>query len=126
MQKVQNQAFSAPQPEEHLKPDTLLIFNMKDIFRVFEGVMGTKAFEMLTVDEFGKRMGVSRSTVFAWRAKGYLTEGKIYVRVGKTIRFIWSLESVAALSLKAEFLSTSEDEPVSLHGGKVSAVNLKF
>jgi len=88
--------------------------------------MGTKAFEMLTADEFGKRMGVSRSTVFAWRAKGYLTEGKIYVRVGKTIRFIWSLESVAALSLKADLLSTPEEESVSLKGGKVSVVNLEF
>ena len=88
--------------------------------------MGAKAFEMLTVDEFGKRMEVSRSTVFAWLAKGYLTEGKIYVRVGKTIRFIWSLESVAALSLKAESMSASEEESVSLKGGKVSAVNLEF
>lgn len=56
--------------------------------------------EMITLEEYARRMSVSRSTVFDWLAKGYLEEGQVYVRVGKTIRFIWSRESLAALASK--------------------------
>lgn len=80
---------------------------------------------MISVEEFASRMGVSRSTVFAWLAKGFLAEGKIFARIGKTIRFIWSLESVASLSLKADVI-VPEEECDFLKGGKSSAVNLDF
>ncbi len=82
-------------------------------------------FEMISVEQFAVRMGVSRSTVFAWLAKGCLTEGKIFVRVGKTIRFIWSIEAIAAMSeKKASESLPEENEP--LKSIRKSAVNLDF
>jgi excisionase family DNA binding protein len=62
--------------------------------------MSSQHFEMISVEEYARRMSVSRSTVFDWLAKGYLEEGQVYVRVGKTIRFFWSRESLAALANK--------------------------
>ena len=82
-------------------------------------------FEMISVEEFAARMGVSRSTVFAWLAKGHLPEGKVYVRIGKTIRFIWSIEAIAAMSEKnasESFPETSDP----LKSGRKSAMNLEF
>lgn len=82
-------------------------------------------FEMITVEEFAARMGVSRSTVFVWLAKGYLAEGKIYVRLGKTIRFIWSLDAIAALAQQAD--AKDSDEPKGFaQGRKKSQINLEF
>lgn len=88
--------------------------------------MSTHAFEMITVDEFARKMEVSRSTVFDWIAKGHLVEGKIYVRIGKTIRFIWSLESVEALSGEVALFPEPVEGHDPLSGGKSSAVNLEF
>jgi len=88
--------------------------------------MTSNVFEMLPIEEFAGRMGVSRSTVFAWLAKGYLAEGKIYVRIGKTIRFIWSIESVAAMSRKAVLLADSEEMRDPVKGSKQAAVNLNY
>lgn len=62
--------------------------------------MRSQDFEMITLEEYARRMSVSRSTVFDWLTKGYMEEGRVYVRVGKTIRFFWSQESLAALASK--------------------------
>lgn len=89
--------------------------------------MSTQDFEMISVEEYARRMSVSRSTVFDWMAKGYLKEGQVYVRVGKTIRFFWSRESVAALAC-----STVSQERDSLEcqdvpsGRKGPKLNLDF
>jgi len=88
--------------------------------------MGTQGFEMISLEEFAKRMAVSRSTVFAWLAKGYLAEGTIYVRVGKTIRFIWSLETVTALTLKSDALAAEESDQKHVYGYKQKVVNLDY
>jgi hypothetical protein len=82
---------------------------------------------MIPVEEFARRMRVSRSTVFFWMAKGYLAQGKAYVRIGKTIRFIWSLESITTLTRQPETADTGickEQEVPS--GRKGPVVNLDF
>lgn len=80
---------------------------------------------MISVEQFAGRMGVSRSTVFAWLAKGHLPEGKVYVRIGKTIRFIWSIEAIASMSeKKASESLPEENEP--LKSTRKPVVNMDF
>lgn len=88
--------------------------------------MDTRDFEMISVEEFARRMDVSRSTIFSWLTKGYLIEGKIFIRVEKTIRFIWSLETVTALALQTTSMSAPEAEVDHVNGSRQSAVNLDF
>lgn len=88
--------------------------------------MNTHGFELISVEEFAMRMEVSRSTVFVWLAKGYLAEGKVFIRVGKTIRFIWSLDAVTALATQRASRQDSDEEHKTAAGGKVVAVNLEY
>lgn len=88
--------------------------------------MNTHDFELVSVEEFARRMEVSRSTVFAWLAKGYLAEGKLVIRVGKTIRFIWSLDAVTALATQTASRRYSDEERNTTTGGKLAAVNLEY
>lgn len=60
--------------------------------------------ELLTVEEFAKRLRVGRSTVFDWIAKKKMVQGVHYFRINKTIRIPWTLELLASLS-------TETDEP---------------
>lgn len=89
--------------------------------------MNTHGFELISVEEFARRMEVSRSTVFVWLAKGYLAEGKVFIRVGKTIRFIWSLAMVTSLAIQTASLRNSDDDHATVNGSKrVAAVNLEY
>jgi excisionase family DNA binding protein len=45
--------------------------------------------EFLTVEQFAKRLQVSRTTVFGWLKKGDLREGVHYIRIGRILRFRW-------------------------------------
>jgi len=80
-------------------------------------------FELITLEEFARRMGVSRSTVFSWLSKGLIKEGKLVIRIDKTIRFVWSLEALATLS-RPEY--GTEESPDFTNGTKVSQVNLDY
>jgi excisionase family DNA binding protein len=53
--------------------------------------------ELLTVEEFAKRMKISRTTVFDWIKKGRLKAGRHYIQIGRVIRFEWGPELVQAL-----------------------------
>lgn len=53
--------------------------------------------EMLTVEEFAKRMKVCRTTVFQWIKEGVLVQGEHYIRLGRVIRFPWGPELIQAL-----------------------------
>lgn len=79
-------------------------------------------FELLTVEAFAHRMGVSRSTVFSWIAKGYLPEGKILIRVGRTIRFVWSLDALALISCVEPDVGSQDN----CSATRTTAVNLDF
>lgn len=56
------------------------------------------SFDLLDLEEFARRMGVSRSTVFDWIARRRLVPGRHFLRVGKTLRFFWSLEALRTLT----------------------------
>ena len=53
--------------------------------------------EVLTVEEFARKLHVSRATVFAWIKRGSLTEGEHFFKIGKVLRFVWSGELLAGL-----------------------------
>jgi hypothetical protein len=46
-------------------------------------------FEVMTVEQFAKRMMVSRTTVFGWLKSGVLEEGVHFCRLGRILRFCW-------------------------------------
>jgi excisionase family DNA binding protein len=52
--------------------------------------------DLLTVEQFAKRLQVSRTTIFAWLKSGCLREGTHYFRLGRVIRFHWPLAAVIA------------------------------
>ena len=53
--------------------------------------------EFLNLEEFAKRLRISRSTAYNWLAEGRLVPGRHIVRVGRVIRVIWSEELVTHL-----------------------------
>lgn len=52
--------------------------------------MNTFPSEVLTVEEFARKLHVSRATVFAWIKRGTLTEGEHFFKLGRVLRFVWS------------------------------------
>lgn len=46
--------------------------------------------ELLTVEEFAKRVQVSRATVFAWMQKKILVQGRHFMKYGRVLRFVWN------------------------------------
>ena len=46
--------------------------------------------ELLTVEQFAKRMFMSRATVFTWVQRGILVKGKHFLKYGRVVRFLWS------------------------------------
>lgn len=52
--------------------------------------MTTYPSEVLTVEEFARKLQVSRATVFAWIKRGALTEGEHFFKLGRVLRFVWS------------------------------------
>lgn len=80
--------------------------------------------ELITAEEYARRMGVSRSTVFDWIARRYLVAGRHYLKVGKTLRFIWSMEVLASLTGGHPVEVEQSDE----EGRRIrkQAINLEF
>lgn len=53
--------------------------------------------ELLTVDQFAQRLQVSRATVFTWMQKQILVQGRHFLKIGRVLRFTWSVDLVACL-----------------------------
>jgi len=54
-------------------------------------------FELLTVEEFAKRLHVGRTTIFKWKESGKLLPQQHFIQKGRTVRFIWELETIRSL-----------------------------
>ena len=54
--------------------------------------------EFLTVEQFAKRLQVSRTTVFGWLKKGDLREDVHYLRIGRILRFRWPFSIIGQSS----------------------------
>ena len=84
--------------------------------------------ELLTVDEFAKRLKIGRSTVNSWMHTGKLQPGEHFIRIGKTIRFPWGstlienllVESVPAIPPKSDLAPTGTKADTS------GAINLDY
>lgn len=48
-----------------------------------------ESIELLTAEEYANRFCISRTTVFEWKKTGILIPGRHYIKVGRTLRFIW-------------------------------------
>lgn len=60
---------------------------------------------LLTVEEFADKLGIGRSTVYAWMAEGKLVVGRHVVRIGKVVRIVWCnalLDDLLELSARRE------------------------
>lgn len=53
--------------------------------------------ELLTVDQYAKRLQISRATVFNWIHSNILTPGVHYLKIGRVLRFIWSTEALRVI-----------------------------
>ena len=62
--------------------------------------------EIITLEQFAKRLNISRSTAYNWLAEGRLVPGRHVVHIGRVIRVLWSSDLVAHL------LALSVHEPV--------------
>lgn len=65
--------------------------------------------EMLSIEDFARRMKISRATAFEWLRKKILIEGRHYIRIGRVIRIPWSQELVQL------FLEDCTKAPVNEH-----------
>jgi predicted site-specific integrase-resolvase len=54
--------------------------------------------EILTPEEFAKRLKIGRSTLFEWIRTGVLIPEKHFVRRGRILRFIWSDDVLFSLA----------------------------
>ena len=64
--------------------------------------------ETINIDEFAKRMGVSRTTVFKWKNNGILKSGVHFIQVGSVIRFFWDINVLR--TIKSEECETEEKQ----------------
>jgi len=71
--------------------------------------------EFLNLEEFAKRLRISRSTAYNWLAEGRLVPGRHIVRVGRVIRVIWSDELVTHL-LSFSSQENRDNPRLSRHG----------
>ena len=54
-------------------------------------------FELLTVEEYAKRLQVGRTTIFKWKESGKLLPHHHFIQKGRVIRYIWELETIKSL-----------------------------
>ena len=78
--------------------------------------------ELLTVEEFAKRLRVGRSTVFLWIASKKMIQGIHYFKIVKTVRIPWCIELLASLSVEHE---DTEAAPVRF-GKNRQTINLDY
>ena len=51
--------------------------------------MELEQIEIISLEEFAKRMGVARTTVFEWIKRVKLLPGRHFIKMGRVIRFEW-------------------------------------
>jgi hypothetical protein len=59
-------------------------------------------FELLSIDEFCKRLNVGRTTIFKWKREGTLIAGRHFFQKRRIVRYIWSLNVIRELQEKGD------------------------
>ncbi|MGC2422802.1 MAG: hypothetical protein WA666_00385 [Nitrospirota bacterium] len=87
--------------------------------------------ELITIEEFAKRMSVCRATAFDWKAHGRVKPGRDFIQIGRTVRFLWGPELLKNLQddcqLAAEQPSVEKKKrPVKLRNKGKASINLDY
>jgi len=53
--------------------------------------------ELLTIEEYARRFGVCRTTIFEWKKRGKLKSGRHFIKIGRVLRFFWSIDVIRDL-----------------------------
>ena len=59
-------------------------------------------FELLSIDEFCKRLNVGRTTIFKWKKEGALVSGMHFFQKGRIVRYVWSLDVLKEIHEKID------------------------
>lgn len=51
---------------------------------------GKERFELLSPKEFVERLGISKSELHEWRAKGWLVPERHFIKIDSIVRYFWS------------------------------------
>jgi len=88
--------------------------------------------ELLPVEEYAKRFCVSRTTVFKWKKSGILRPGRHFIKIGRTLRFVWSFELVRDLHginiekrMEKKNIATGSLAP-HLKSNKKTSINMEY
>jgi len=80
-----------------IKPVIFPIKSMKIRSILGEPMELSDNIELLTVEAYAKRFCVSRTTVFEWKKNGILIPGRHYIKIARTLRFVWCSEIIGDL-----------------------------
>lgn len=88
-------------------------------------------FEILSLGDFAKKMGISKTLVYEWIDDGFINEGDHYLRRKRKLLFMWSKDTVTSI-----FKNSKKKDPVidsAIHptsginkGRKATKVNLDY
>jgi len=57
----------------------------------------THIIEVITPQEFIRRLGIAMSTLHLWKSKGWLMERRHFLKIGKKVLYYWSNELLLEL-----------------------------
>ena len=57
----------------------------------------TDTIELLSIEEYTRRFGVSRTTIFKWIKQGKLKPGRHFIKIGRVLRLFWSIDVIRDL-----------------------------
>lgn len=70
--------------------------------------------EMIPPSEYIRRLNIAKSTLHLWKSKGWLVERRHYLKIGKTVLYLWSNELLLELHDNCSRASTLEKEQANL------------
>lgn len=53
--------------------------------------------ELITLETFAERMGISRATAFEWVRRQVLVQGRHYIKFGRVVRVCWDADLIQKL-----------------------------
>lgn len=53
--------------------------------------------DLITIETFAKRVGISRATAFDWKRRNILVLGRHYIKFGRVVRVCWDPDLIRKL-----------------------------
>ncbi|MFH0960716.1 MAG: helix-turn-helix domain-containing protein [Pseudomonadota bacterium] len=88
--------------------------------------------QLIKIEEFAKRLLVSRTTVFKWIKSGKLQAGHHFIRIGRCLRFFGGPEMLRSLSEhdvsvpETAPLQLQKFKPVAKSANKKTTINMNY